>query len=93
LAVAQIVASSEQIDGSLPVDDILTEVVSSKPKWDWEMIVGTALEEDLSFSLLLGIVRSFISTYGKGVIMRHLNKLYQDKAEVSVPLRHKIAPR
>ncbi|KAJ1531378.1 hypothetical protein ONE63_000059 [Megalurothrips usitatus] len=94
LSVASIIVGHEQkFDGSLPVDDILKKVVVGKPKYNWGNIIGSALEQEFSLSFMTGVAKSLISTYGKGIIKRHMNLINDNKPSVSITLRHKVAPR
>ncbi|KAK3916889.1 Bifunctional cis-abienol synthase, chloroplastic [Frankliniella fusca] len=93
LSAAEIIACFEESDGSLPIDQILEKVAEGKPKYEWDSVVGNAMDETLSFSLMVGVVRSLINTYGKGIVYRRMNAMNKNKATASLTLRHKVAPR
>ncbi|XP_052126617.1 uncharacterized protein LOC127750100 [Frankliniella occidentalis] len=94
LSVAEVVASYEdKRTGSLPIEEIQKKIAGGAAKYDWDNIVGSCLDQDLSFSLMTGVVKSFISTYGKGVIQRRMNDANNNKVTVSMPTRLRAAPR
>lgn len=59
----------------------------------WDEAVGDSLSESASYDLMCGMVRSFSNTYGAGKVRELLNQIRKNKAEASLALRARVAPK
>lgn len=81
------------IDGCFKDDDIIKDVFEDNVALLlWDELIGDALDNNLSIRLMKGVVKSFNSTYARGVVLQKLNE-HLKKAFHSMSLRHSVAPR
>jgi len=73
-------------------DFVLEQVCNSGFVLLWDEAISDSLPEELAYNFMKGMVRSFSQTFGVGKAKKILNAA-RKKAEASVPLRHKVAPR
>lgn len=73
-------------------DFMLEQVSNSASILLWDEAVSDSLPQQLSYNFMKGMVRSFSQTFGVGKAKKVMNAA-RKKAEASVPLRHKVAPR
>ena len=59
----------------------------------WDEAVGDSLSEKASYDLMCGMVRSFCTTYAVGKSKNLINDIRKTKAEASIALRAKVAPK
>lgn len=60
----------------------------------WDEAVGSDyLSENASYDLMCGMIKSFSNTYGGGHLKKLLNEIRRNKAEASLALRARVAPR
>lgn len=93
VGVFKAVSACEQTDGSVLHDDVLEKVMISPVRLIWDNVVGSSLSEEESLSLMAKVVQSFAQTSGKGIVKRRLNVIAANRPQVSMNLRHAVAPR
>jgi len=91
--VATIVYSSEQKDGSINYEEVITKVTNTDMCVTWDNIISDSLDEKVSLNLMNDVITCFCKTCGRGIAKRRLNKLRQKNPLISMATRVSVARR
>jgi hypothetical protein len=78
-----------RVDSSLVIESVCHGCVVLL----WDEAVGDCLNEKASYQLMCGMISSFCTTFAVGRSKELLNKIRKNKAEASLALRARVAPR
>lgn len=90
--LTQVVFISEQTDGSIDYESVITTVSNCDVSLKWDKMIGEALDQRNSIELMNDVVRSYCRTCMSGFMRRRLNFL-KSKPVISMPTRHAVARR
>lgn len=92
--VAQILKKCTQETSRVDSSKVIESVCQGEAILLWDDAVGSDfLSESASYDLMCGMTKSFSNTYGGGHMKKLLNDIRKNKAEASLPLRARVAPR
>jgi len=89
IVVVKLLYAVERPDGSLIHEDVEAKLLQSPARCLWDEVIGSSLDQETSILFMRGVVKSFTTSYGRGVYLKHMNR-NMERPQNSLALRKRL---